>query len=98
MRAVGDASTSAHISEGKALGYIQEATGMTASAKPVGFGSRQGQYVIIVSDADRGHALYGRVSAGGKQVIYDPQTARSYGSLAELKEEGWRFIRPFLLK
>lgn len=82
--------------EADALAYVERATGLTASPKPVPFMASSAparHYVIILR---RGHIVYGRVLPNGTRYIYDPQIGRRL-SWAQMVSK-WGPGRPFLLQ
>ena len=60
------------------LRYIEKATGLTATSKPVTMlgGAPAGHYAVFTRWSDGGyrHVVYGRVTPTGRVVIFDPQT------------------------
>jgi len=78
----GPVGREAQLDVAASLKYIQESTGLEASARPVGFSNVEaevGHYAIFVRRPGAGgspyHVLYGRVLPNGRRFIYDPQNA-----------------------
>jgi len=69
-----------NIQRPEALEYIQNATGLQASDKPIPFNAKNapvGHYVIFGGRPGAlQHVVYGRVLPNGKKVIFDPQIGK----------------------
>ncbi|MCC6559689.1 MAG: hypothetical protein IT372_42775, partial [Polyangiaceae bacterium] len=98
-RAYGSTRSARQFSEGDTLEYIGNATGLTASARPVPFMAKNapvGHYAIIVRGKEGGHVFYGRVLPNGNRYIYDPQIAKEL-TWSDLQAR-YGGARPFLLQ
>jgi hypothetical protein len=87
-------------SEADALEYIQRATGLAASAKPVPIrmpSAPAGHYAVFVGprDGPLQHVIYGRKLPNGDIILYDPQTAVRYTWDQAIQK--WGRGRPWLL-
>jgi hypothetical protein len=60
------------------LRYVEKATGLKATSKPVSMleGAPVGHYVVFTrwSDGGYNHVVYGRVTPTGRVIIFDPQS------------------------
>lgn len=101
-RLFGYAGRERRFSPEKSLRYIEQATGLKASAKPVAMiGGRApvGHYAVFTrfQDGTYSHVVYGRVSPTGRVTIFDPQTMR-HMSYEQMQKENGSMARPFLLE
>jgi hypothetical protein len=83
------------------LGYIEKATGLKATSKPVAMlGERApvGHYAVFTRWSDGGyrHVVYGRVTPTGRVVIFDPQSREHMTYQQMLKRYGKAM--PYLLE
>jgi hypothetical protein len=83
------------------LGYIEKATGLKATSKPVAMlGDRApvGHYAVFTRWSDGGyrHVVYGRVTPTGRVVIFDPQSMEHMTYQQMLKRYGKAM--PYLLE
>jgi hypothetical protein len=77
-RLFGYAGRERQFDEKASLLYIEKATGLTATSKPVTMlgGAPVGHYAVFTRWSDGGykHVVYGRVTPTGRVTIFDPQT------------------------
>ncbi|PTL84945.1 hypothetical protein DAT35_07810 [Vitiosangium sp. GDMCC 1.1324] len=86
----------------KSLRYIEKATGLKASSKPVAMiGGRApvGHYAVFTHwrEGNYHHVVYGRVTPTGRVIIFDPQSMTHMSYAQMLKEAGGRAM-PYLLE
>ena len=86
----------------KSLRYIEKATGLKASSKPVAMvGDRApvGHYAVFTRWENGGyrHVMYGRVAPTGRVTIFDPQSMTHMSYEQMLKQNGGKAL-PYLLE
>ncbi|WP_218920927.1 hypothetical protein [Melittangium boletus] len=83
------------------LRYIEKATGLKATSKPVTMlgGAPVGHYAIFTRWSDGGyrHVVYGRVTPTGRVVIFDPQTLE-HMTYQQMQQRDGAMARPFRLE
>ncbi len=100
QRRFGSAGRAMKFDVDKSLRYIERATGLRATSKPVAMldpKSPVGHYAVFTRwDGDYQHVVYGRVTATRRVIIYDPQSMERMTFQELLKRYGP--ARTFLLE
>lgn len=83
------------------LRYIEKATGLKATSKPVTMlkGAPVGHYAVFTrwSDGSYKHVVYGRVTLTGRVIIFDPQSMERM-TYSQMQERYGAMARPFRLE